>query len=194
MSNKIEAYKALLKVVNKYPEAFDSENVTLYPAHVKSVVEALEVSERFGIPLQGIQSGTHLRVKNVYDDWTGLSLYGKKHGRTIGCSDTGKQPVDEWLFKISFPCGAYTFGGDGLWDKSYPEKTFDAFFEELKSYGTAFSDSMNNSLYFREDNSKAVYDAFWDVFNKYKGQVKAELKEQRKQELVKELEDLEDKQ
>lgn len=89
MSNKIEAYKALLKVVNKYPEAFDSENVTLSPANVKSIVEALEVSERFGIPLQGIQSGTHFRVKNVYDDWTGLILYGKKHGRTIGCSDTG---------------------------------------------------------------------------------------------------------
>lgn len=193
MTSKIEAYKALLKVVKKYPEAFDSENVTLCQAHVKSIVEALEVSERFGIPLHGIQSGTHLRVKNVYDDWTSLSLFGKKHGRTIRRSDTGEQPVDEWLFKIRFPWGAYTFGGDGLWDKSYPKKTFDAFFEELKGYGVAFSDSMNSSLYFREDNSKAVYDAFWDVFNKYKGQVQDELKEQRKQELVKELEALDGK-
>ena len=158
MNDKIAAYKDLLKVVKKHSEAFDRESVTLSPLHVKSIVEALEVSERFGIPLQGIQSGTHLRVKNVYDDWTGLSLFGEKHGRTIGCSDNGKQPKDEWLFKISFPCGAYTFGGDGLWDKSYPKKTFDAFFEELKSYGTAFSDTMNNALYFREDNSKAVYE------------------------------------
>lgn len=193
MSNKIAAYKDLLKVVKKHSDAFDRENVTLSPEHLKSIVEAMEVSERFGIPLQGIQSGTHLRVKNVYNDWTGLSLYGEKHGRTIGCSDNGKQPKDEWLFKISFPCGAYTFGGDGLWDKSYPKKTFDAFFEELKSYGTAFSDTMNNALYFREDNSKAVYEAFWGVFNKYKAQVADELKEQRKQELVKELEALENK-
>ena len=191
MTNKIAAYKDLLKVVKKHSEAFDRENVTLSPEHLKSVVEAMEVSERFGIPLQGIQSGTHLRVKGVYDDWTGISLYGEKHQRTIGCSDNGKQPKDEWLFKISFPCGAYTFGGDGLWDKSYPKKTFDAFFEELKAYGTAFSDTMNNALYFREDNSKAVYEAFWGLFNKYKAMVADELKEQRKQELVKELEALE---
>ena len=63
-------------------------------------------------------------------------------------------------------------------------------FEELKSYGTAFSDTMNNALYFREDNSKAVYEAFWPLFHKYKAMVADELKEQRKQELVKELEHL----
>ena len=187
MNDKIAAYKDLLKVVKKHSDAFDRESVTLSPLHVKSIVEALEVSERFGIPLQGIQSGTHLRVKNVYDDWTGLSLFGEKRGRTIGCSDNGKQPKDEWLFKISFPCGAYTFGGDGLWDKSYPKKTFDAFFEELKSYGTAFSDTMNNALYFREDNSKAVYEDFWPLFDKYKAQVQEELNEQRKEELLIEL-------
>lgn len=192
MKDKIAAYKDLLKVANKHSSAFDRESVTLSPEHIKLIVEALEVSERFGIPLQSIQSGTHLRVKNVYDDWTGLSLYGEKHGRTISCSDNGKQPKDEWLFKISFPCGAYTFGDD-LWDKSYPKKTFDAFFDELKSYGTAFSDKMNSALYFREDNSKAVYDAFWPLFNKYKAVVSDELKEQRKQELIKELESLESK-
>lgn len=193
MKDKIAAYKDLLKIAKKHSGAFDRESVTLSPEHIKSIIEALEVSERFGIPLQSIQSGTHLRVKNVYDDWTGLSLYGEKYERTIGCSDDGKQPKDEWLFKISFPCGAYTFGGDGLWDKSYPKKTFDAFFDELKSYGVAFSDKMNSALYFREDNSKAVYDAFWGIFNEYKAMVSDELKEQRKQELIKELESLESK-
>jgi len=191
MQNKIAAYKDLLKVVKKHAEAFDQESITLTPELIKSVVEAMEVSERFGIPLQGIQFGTHLRVKNVYDEWTGLSLFGEMHGRTIGCPDNGKQPKDEWLFKISFPCGAYTFGGEGLWDKSYPEETFDAFFAELKSYGAAFSDTMNNALYFREDNSKAVYEAFWDTFNKYKAKVGDELKKQRKQELEAELARLE---
>ena len=193
MDNKIKAYKELLKVVKKHSEDFNSERVNLCPLELKSIVEALEVSGRFGIPLQGIQSGTHLRVENVYDDWTGLSLFGEKHGRTIGWSDNGKQPKDEWLFKIGFPCGAYTFGGDGIWDKSYPKKTFDNFFDELKSYGAAFSDTANNCLYFREDNSKAVYDAFWTTFNKYKALVADEIKEQRKQELVKELKALEDK-
>jgi len=187
MNNKIKAYEELLKVVNKHKDIFDGENVSLKPNVLKGIVEALQVSERFGIPLNGLQSGGYLRVKDVYDDWASLGLFGEKHGRTIGCSDNGKQPKDEWLFKISFPCGAYTFGGDGLWDKSYPKKTFDAFFDELKSYGAAFSDTMNNALYFREDNSKAVYEAFWHLFKKYKAMVADELKEQRKQELQAEL-------
>ena len=189
MNDKIAAYKDLLKVVKKHSEAFDRESVTLAPLHVKSIVEALDVSERFGIPLQGIQSGTHLRVKNVYDDWTGLSLFGEKHGRTIGCSDNGKQPKDEWLLVISFPCGAYTFGGEGF-DAKYPKKTFDAFFAELKSYSPAYSDTANHRLYFASDVAKVVYENFYDIFNKYKSQVGEELKAQRKEKLLKELEQL----
>lgn len=190
--NKITAYKDLLKVVKKHAEHFDNDSITLTTGTVKGIVEALEVSERFGIPLNGLQSGSWLRVKNVYDDWTALGLFGEKHGRTISWSDNGKQPMNEWLYKIGFPCGAYTFGGDGLWDKSYPKKTFDAFFEELKSYGAAYSDTMNNCVYFREDVSKIVYEEFWTLFKKYKAMVADEIKEQRKAELEAELARLSD--
>jgi predicted transcriptional regulator len=45
MNTKIAAYKDLLKVVKKHSEAFNREDVTLSPEHLKSVVEAMEVSE-----------------------------------------------------------------------------------------------------------------------------------------------------
>ena len=193
MSNKIVAYKELLKVVEKYEEFFDRESPTLTAANLKGIVEALEVADEFNLPLQGLQSGTFLRIQGVYDEWTNLSFYGEKEGRTIGCPDGGMQPENEWLFVIRFTTGAYSLGSSSGWDRTYPKETFDAMFAELKSYGAAFVDSMNNSLYFRADKARAVYDAFWPTFKNYKGLVDAELKEQRKQELIKELESLGEK-
>lgn len=190
MNDKITAYKDLLKVVKKHSKTFDGESLCLDPLVVKGVVEALEISERFGISLKGVQSGTWLRVKDSYDDWTALGLFGKNHGREISCSDTGQQPKDEWLYYISFPCGAYTFGGD-VYDRAYPKQTWDAFMAELKSFGAAYSDTANNALYFREDVSKEVYDNFWTIFNKYKALIGAELAEQKKQKLRDELARLE---
>lgn len=192
MSNKIVAYKELLKVVKKHEELFDRESPTLTVASLKGIVEALGVAEEFNLPLQGLQSGTFLRIQGVYDEWTNLSFYGEKEGRTIGCPDGGVQPENEWLFVIRFTCGAYSLGGD-RYECQYPRKTYDAMFDELKSYGAAFVDSANNSLYFRADKARAVYDAFWPTFKNYKGLVDAELKEQRKQELIKELESLGEK-
>lgn len=192
MSNKIVAYKELLKVVKKHEELFDREGPTLSSANISSIVQALEVAEEFNLPLQGLQSGSFLRVQGVYDEWTNLSFYGDKEVRTIGRPDCGVQPENEWLFVIRFTCGAYSLGGD-VYDSRYPRNTFDNMFDELKSYGAAFVDSANNSLYFRADKARAVYDAFWPTFKKYKALVSEEMKEQRKQELLKELESLGEK-
>lgn len=192
MSNKIVVYGELLKVVEKYEEFFDRESPTLTVDNIKSIVQALVVAHEFNLPLQGLQSGTFLRIQGVYDEWTNLSFYGEKEGRTIGCPDEGLQPENEWLFVIRFTCGAYSLGGDG-WDSYYPRKTFEAMFEELKSHGAAFVDTANNSLYFRADKARSVYDAFWPTFKKYKALVSEEMKEQRKQELLKELESLGEK-
>jgi len=119
----------------------------------------------------------HNDVENVYDSWSYLYK-----GPEISWSDDGRQPnKDEWLFQICFTCGAYIFGD------SYPRETFDAFFAELKSFGPVYCDTNNNSLYFSEDKSKAVYEAFWPIFRKYQAMVKDEIKRQRKRELELEL-------
>lgn len=193
MNNKIVVYGELLKVVEKYEEFFDRESPTLTVDNIKGIVQALVVTHEFNLPLQGLQSGKYLRIKGVYDEWTNLSFYGEKEGRTIGCPDGGVQPENEWLFVIRFTTGAYSLGSYDSWESPYPKQTFDAMFEELKSYGAAFVDSMNNSLYFHADKARAVYDAFWPTFKKYKALVSEEMKEQRKQELLKELESLGEK-
>ena len=105
----------------------------------------------------------------------------KKHNRTISCPDNGKQPEDEWLYCIRFTSGAYVFSGQ------YPTETFNAFFQELKDFGTKYCDTVNHCLYFSPENAKEVYDNFWPIFNKYKGMVGEELKQRRKKELKEEL-------
>ena len=48
--------------------------------------------------------------------------------RSISWSDDGRQPKNETLLYISYPTGAYIFGGD------YPTEFFQKFFLELKTY------------------------------------------------------------
>ena len=185
MNDKIAAYEQILKIVNKNAEALGDDRVDISKHTLETVVHNLKISERFGIPLKHLaQGGQWLNVKSGYDDWTGIGLYGEKHNRTIGCSDDNTQPKDEWLFAIRFTTGAYIFGD------SYPTNTFQAFWHELKAFGAKYSDSANSSLYFTEETAKNVYDNFWPLFKKYKEQVGEELKAQRKEKLLKELEEL----
>jgi len=176
IQSKINAYRELQGVIEKYPEEFKKD----YDLHkTYETLKCLEMQQRFGIPLM-YHSSTQYQVERAYDNWTHVALYGEDH-RKVSWLDEGEQPENEWLYCISFPCGAYIFGD------SYPEKTFNAFFNELKSFGAKYCDTANHSLYFTEENSKKVYDAFWGIFNKYKAMVADEMKEQRKKELEAEL-------
>ena len=189
MENKIKAYKEILKVVKKHSDVIEEDNV-LNTCRLENIIENLSVSERFGIPLRSVSDNYKgwLYVSGPYGwkDWMVIGLYGEESQRTISWSDCGKQPKNEWLFSISFSTGAYIFGD------SYPQQTFQAFFNELKSFGPKYCDSHNYSLYFSEENAKAVYDAFEGIFDKYKGMVDEELKERRKEKLKAELAKLEE--
>jgi len=110
--------------------------------------------------------------------------------REISWSDDGRQPKDEWLLKIGFPTGPYLFGNGDFFNKEYPVETFNAFFEELRSYGPKYSDTANHSLYFSSDNARRVYEDFEEIFNRHKTEVVNEMKRQKKQELEQELERL----
>lgn len=180
MTNKIKTYEAILTLVT---DEISEDRIELSKSTLETVIENLKVSERFGIPLKRVaQGGQWLNVKKGYDDWTGIGLYGAEYRRTIGCSDDGTQPDNEWLFAIQFTTGAYIFGDSN---------TFQSFWEELKSYSPAFCDTANSSLYFRDDVAKVVYDNFWDIFNKHRALVQDEVKEQQKQKLRDELARLE---
>ena len=178
MKDKIEAYKEALQLAKKYSDIFGSDGVPIEVASIESVIKTLEVCNRFGIEPKYLSSSNCIEVKNSYDDWTGLRFYSEIEDHPIGCSDNGLQPKNEWLYVLRFTCGAYVFGD------SYPRKTFDAMFEELKSFGAAYCDTMNNALYFREDVAKEVHENFWPIFKKYKALVANEVKEKRKKELA----------
>ena len=182
MNKQIQAYKELQSIIEKYPEEFKNDEDGL-KYKIKETLNCLEMQERFGIPLKKFNY-IQYTVEKAYDNWTHVALYGEDY-RKISWLDEGEQPQNEWLYCICFTTGPYIFGN--YFNDEYPVETFNAFFNELKSYGAKYVDSANKCLYFSEDNSKAVYDAFWGIFNKYKAKVKDELKEQRKKELEAEL-------
>lgn len=192
MNDKIKTYEKILKLVT---EEISEDHIELSKSTLETVIENLKVSERFRIPLQDAKNNHTgwLKVGKRYDDFMTLGKFGESFGRTVSWSDNGKQPrkTGEWLLTISFPTGAYIFGNGSLSDTSYPKKTFDLFFCELKSYKPKFCDTANNCLYFTEETAKAVYDNFYTLFDKYRGLVQDEMKEKHKQKLRDELARLE---
>lgn len=130
-----------------------------------------------------------LKLFNIYttesfhnNDWLQFD-YNQQIGffdgitRSISCSDNDEQPFNEYLYKLSFPNGAYEFGDD------YNNTLFNKFFNELKSYNPKYCDTPNHSLYYTPENSKAIYDAFPSILKKYH-----DLSFDKKQTKIKQLE------
>lgn len=194
MTNKIATYEKILKLVT---DEISEDSVELSKSALATVIENLKVSERFGIPLQSVTNNHTgwLKVGKRYDDFMTLGKFGENYGRTISWPDNNKQPrkTGEWLLTIRFPTGAYIFGGDSMFDKAYPKKTFNMFWEDLKSFHPKFCDTANHCLYFTDDVASVVYENFYLLFDKYKALVQYEMNEQKKQKLREELEALENK-
>lgn len=149
--------------LNKVFEEFD-----LYPPHCPSY------------------HGTHHQMaEHCY-----LTLFTKENGRGIAWSDDGRQPDNEWLYHISFPCGAYTLNGGRL-SRDYPVKTFKEFFNKLKEFGPKYSDSNNKHLYFDSSTAKKAHDALPELLKEWAGKVKAELDEIKLEELKRQVAELE---
>lgn len=194
MNNKIKVYEKILSLVT---DEISEDRIELSKSTLETVIENLKVSERFGIPLQSVTGNYSgwLKVGNRWDDYMVLGYYdGKETGRSISWSDNHEQPKNEWLLTIGFPTGAYIFGEGGMFDKSYPKKTFDLFFNALKEYKPKFCDTANHCLYFAEDVASVVYENFYILFDKYQALVQDEMNEQKKQKLREELARLEKQQ
>lgn len=180
MNKQIQAYTEVLAVVEKYPEEFKDDWEI---PRLKETLGRLKMQERFGFRLEG--TGTSYGVVGAFNNFTRVSLYGEEYNRIISWPDGDRQPENEWLFCICFPTGPYIFGD--YFKDDYPTETFSAFFNELKGFEPKYIDSANKALYYTESSSKAVYEAFGRIFDKYKGLVKDELLRKRKKELEEEL-------
>lgn len=176
----IAAYAELQSVIDKHGDIFAND----YDVRsILGTIKRLNLEERFGIPLSCTGASWYNACVAVGDAYVGY--YGKDFEREISWSDDGRQPKDEWLYLVSFPTGPYIFGS--YFDKVYPVKTFQAFFDELKAFGPKYSDTNNKTLYFTEDVAAKVHNAIKPLYLKYKEQVDTEMKEKRKKELEAEL-------
>src|SRR5690554_8079169 len=184
-TNKIKAFEELQKVRNKYESELEDNDVFPTSSSIAKEIERLKQEENFGFKLQN-WGGGHFRVPGAFDDWSRVLYFSEDYNRSISWSDDGRQPENEWLYVISFPTGPYVFG------EEYPEETFRAFFAELKQFEPKYCDTANKTLYFAPDKAKAVYESFWEIYNRYKAMVDSELKKKRKAELLEELKRLEE--
>lgn len=183
--NKKQAYQNILKELKKQKEIIDDNSyVEGIENSLTNRVKAIEVCELFDIPdLLKEQTGTYHKIG---ENRAVQFFYPIENNNWISWSDDGRQPENEWLYKISFPTGAFIFGD------FYPAEMFQKFFLELKSYNPKYCDTTNNCLYFSPDNAKKVHEAYPKILKKYRDKSAEEFKKLRKEKLEKELERLND--
>lgn len=105
-------------------------------------------------------------------------------GKKISWSDDNRQPLNEELIVVTYPTGAYYL------NKEYDTKTFNEFFNELKSFGYEYLDSANKSIYFSLEVGAEVYKNYEEILAKYKKLSLERTKEKRVEELKKQIEDI----
>jgi hypothetical protein len=107
-------------------------------------------------------------------------------GRSISWPENNKQPVNEWLYEVSFSTGAYIFGDDYEGQK----QLFHDFFEELRTYKPDYEDLHNHNLYWKLENANKILTRFKKILIKYSDKNTKELKEREINKLKAELEAL----
>lgn len=175
MKNDLKsAYEEIGNVLNKYKSIirFDFNK---FENDSKVHLFELELKEKYGLDVGGKINSLDW---NRFDDYRTIGIFGKEYRRTISWPDDGKQPKNEYLFEISFPTGAYTFGDD------YPVDLFRSFWDELKSYGPKYTDTHNNNLYFTLKNSAVIFNNFRKILQKYSDIYRSEVNK-RKIEVMK---------
>ena len=179
MINKTEeAYKKILKLLKEHENiiVFDVNDLEMKAKHH---LFGVELKEKYGFhldPRKITSLGWQKLRENIYIGW-----WGDRYRRTISWSDDGIQPEDELLLCISFPTGAYIFGGD------YPTEFFQKFFLELKTFKPKYIDSSNKSLYFSMDNAGDIFNEYETILKKYYEENKKDIQRRKLQKMKDEL-------
>ena len=164
--DKKKAYTEILEVMSKHKDVLNWDSRIDLQWELENRLTLCDLEDRFGIKMKPDSNPNWTEL-----GWSrSLGLWGIKHNRIISWSDTTEQPVDEYLYVICFPTGAYIFG------KACPTETFQSFFEELKSYNPKYIDSANKALYFTSETAQAIHEDFDGIFAKHKAKVQDELK------------------
>jgi hypothetical protein len=182
LEKSINAYNEIFQTLEKHKDvcAFDLDELKITS---KLHIFGLELKEKYGFDIEpkDIHSLDWIKL----GEYSNISVWGEKSGRTISYPDDGRQPENEQLLYISFPTGAYIFGED------YPVDLFNRFFTELKSYNPKYIDSSNKGLYFSMDNAGNAFNNLAPTLKKYMDVCREELVRRRIIALKSELEGLE---
>lgn len=180
-----KAYKEIFKVLNKYKDdvVFDIDDLKRKSEYH---LFGLKLRNEYGLDINP-KKVNNLNWFKIDEFWIGdlsIGLWGEKYGRTISWSDDGRQPDDEYLFKIGFSTGAFIFG------KDYPTELFNKFFVELSSYKPKYIDTVNHCLYWSLDTAKDIFNNYDNILKKYLELNKEDAKLRKKKELEKQLAEL----
>lgn len=187
----MNTYTKIIKYISKFSEELEKDyDLRRFVDHCKNMEALYDLSETFGIDFttwvdKYVLSGYMVKgYEQAHDDQHMIKM---SEGRTIGWEHNDKVPEDgEWLYKIGFTTGAYTFGDH------YPTTLFKEFFNELKTLNPKYCDTANKCLYFSKENAKEAYEAYPDILNKYKDRVEADKKRMQLEEIKKKLKELEE--
>lgn len=139
---------------------------------IDNQLSLIDLGEKLGTNIPSHHSGTYMELM----EGVALQKFYEGCAGRISYPDDGEQPVPGWYLVLAFPCGPHTFSRDLT--SEYPKKAFDAFFEELKSFGARHVDTVNNCLYFTLDvnpsPAREVYKQYDDIFKKYYDMAKGE--------------------
>ena len=175
---KLDKYKNMIFSLSA-DDAFEKDIIN----KLKNRVNAIEVFNLFGIDELNIEETLNTNFVRISDNCY-IAKFGEEYGRTISKSDDKTQPNNEWLYAITISYGAYIFGDH------YPTKTFNKFFDELKTYNPSYCDTVNHNIYFSPENASTIHKNYKGIFEKYREIASEEIKQIRIKNLEKELENL----
>lgn len=190
-NNKLKEMKNIFQKIIDICEQNEDTEGTLKEIRVKAKNRVIryEWEEKYGIKLDSDCRFAEYDYAS-FDDHQGIYYFEdgyKSHegnyGRSISWSEGGKQPVDEWLYSVSFGTGAYIFGED----YNGQQQLFQDFFEELRTYKPDYEDLHNHCLYWKPENAKEIMSQFKVILNKYRDRNREELKTRKIAKLEEEL-------
>lgn len=190
-----QAYTDVLEVCNKYVGETEFANspfrdIEKMKEESENHLALIEWYEKYGLDLEHdcrIRGYDYCKVSEyIYISYFKDAKEEKTrgHGRYISWEDNDKQPLNEWLYSITFSTGAYIFGDD------YPNDLFNEFWNELKTYEPKYCDSTNHCLYFSLENASKIHSSFKEIINKYFLKNKEQSKERKIKKLQAELDKL----
>lgn len=161
---------------------------------IERLVDVLEISEKYGIPLDEIRDYYGFELVNKYRDFRFYFCHGDK---LLNRETFYEFCASKWYIRLTFGgCGRFNFVTDTrcLSDSLYYEKTnelYQAFLEKLMSYCPLDYDRINGEYLFTVENGYRLYKDFKEIYETTKTAINNELKNFKIKQLKAELEKLE---